>query len=113
MNSSGKAVQKLVNYYKVKMSDLWVIHDDLDIILGQYKIQKDKGPKLHNGVESIEKFLGKTDFWRVRVGVDNRSGNRKISGEDYVLQKSQDKERTDLEKVVEKIVDDLSEKFNL
>jgi PTH1 family peptidyl-tRNA hydrolase len=86
MNQSGKAVKKLIDQYKIESSDLWVIHDDLDIVLGDYKIQKGKGPKLHKGIESIEKELGKTDFWRVRIGIENRSAENKISGETYVLQ---------------------------
>jgi PTH1 family peptidyl-tRNA hydrolase len=86
MNNSGKAVKKLIDQYKIESSDLWVIHDDLDIALGDYKIQKGKGPKLHKGIKSIEEKLGKTDFWRVRIGVENRSAESKISGETYVLQ---------------------------
>lgn len=86
MNQSGKAVKKLIDQYKVESSDLWVIHDDLDIALGDYKIQKGKGPKLHKGIGSIEEKLGKTDFWRVRVGIENRSIKNIISGETYVLQ---------------------------
>ena len=86
MNNSGKAVKKLIDQYKIESSDLWVIHDDLDITLGDYKIQKGKGPKLHKGIESIEEKLGKTDFWRVRIGIENRNAGSKISGETYVLQ---------------------------
>src|SRR3972149_1266470 len=77
MNDSGVFVNKLVEQNMVKTSDLWVIHDDLDIPLGSYKIQKGKGPKLHNGINSIEKELASEDFWRVRVGVENRSSENK------------------------------------
>ena len=86
MNQSGEAVKKLIDQYKIKSSDLWVIHDDLDIDLGSYKIQKGKGPKLHNGIKSIEEKTGTTDFWRVRIGVENRNDENRISGEAYVLQ---------------------------
>ena len=79
MNESGKAVKKLVDFYKVDMDDLYVIHDDLDIKLGEYKIQKGVGPKVHGGVNSIENELGKEDFWRVRIGIDNRDSENKIS----------------------------------
>ena len=96
MNQSGEAVKKLINQYKIKTSDLWVIHDDLDIDLGSYKIQKGKGPKLHNGIMSIEEKLGKTDFWRVRVGVENRNEENKISGETYVLQDFTEEEKKNL-----------------
>jgi len=92
MNNSGKVVKKLIDQYKIESSDLWVIHDDLDIVLGDYKIQKGKGPKLHKGIESIEEKLGKTDYWRVRIGIENRSAENKISGETYVLQDFTEKE---------------------
>jgi len=93
MNDSGVFVKKLVEQNRVKASDLWVIHDDLDIPLGSYKIQKGKGPKLHNGVNSIEEELGTDEFWRVRVGVDNRDPESRISGEEYVLQDFSQEER--------------------
>jgi len=63
---------------------LIVIHDDLDIHLGDFKLSFGKGPKLHNGIASIESSLRFKDFWRVRIGVDNRT-DRLISGEEYVL----------------------------
>ena len=87
MNNSGKAVQKLVASYKLQVTnDLIVVHDDLDIPLGKFKIQRGVGPKLHNGIESIENNLGSKDFWRVRMGVDNRMNTGWINGEDYTLQ---------------------------
>ena len=86
MNLSGKAVKKLVTKYKVLKNDLLVVHDDLDIPLGKFKIQMGVGPKLHNGIESIENKLGRKDFWRIRIGVDNRTPKHRIDGESYVLQ---------------------------
>ncbi|KKR12226.1 MAG: Peptidyl-tRNA hydrolase, partial [Candidatus Woesebacteria bacterium GW2011_GWA1_39_21b] len=61
MNSSGVAVRKLIDQYKIKLADIWVIHDDLDLRLGEYKIQLGVGPKLHYGIKSIEGKLGKKD----------------------------------------------------
>lgn len=86
MNHSGMAVAKELNFYKLKPADLIVVHDDLDLRLGEYKVQFGKGPKLHNGVESVEKVLGTKDFWRVRIGVDNRIPDNRVSGKSYVLQ---------------------------
>jgi len=103
MNESGKSVRKLVEQYRLNPTDLWVIHDDLDIALGSYKLQKGKGPKLHNGVNSIERELGTDEFWRVRVGVDNRGTYERTSGEEYVLQDFSDEERELLEPVINKI----------
>lgn len=85
MNASGTAVQKILNYYKIPVENLTVIHDDLDIKLGEYKIQRGSGPKQHNGISSIEDSLGTRDYNRVRVGIENRPEDLKISGEDYVL----------------------------
>lgn len=87
MNKSGQAVNKLVRSYELGvMSDLIVIHDDLDIPLGKFKIQKGVGPKMHNGITSIEEHLHMNDFLRVRIGVDARTPDRPVSGETYVLE---------------------------
>ena len=103
MNNSGELVKKILDRYKLKAADLWVIHDDLDIPLGSYKIQKGKGPRLHNGINSIEEVLGSEDFWRVRVGVDNRSPEDRISGEEYVLQDCGAEEAKLLKPVIDQI----------
>ncbi len=116
MNSSGRAVSKLLGYYKVSLDEFYVVHDDLDIALGEYKIQKGKGPKDHKGVESIEGNVGSKSFWRVRVGVENRGKENgrgqvgrahKISGRDYVLRKFSASEKEKIDKVIEKVVVDL------
>lgn len=87
MNESGEAVRELVQKHKISPENLLVIHDDLDIPLGAYKLQLAKGPKLHNGIASIEQNLGTKDFWRLRVGVENRNKNQEaaVKGEKYVL----------------------------
>lgn len=95
MNSSGRAVRKLVEKFNVSVSSgLILVHDDLDIKLGEYKIQRAKGPKVHNGLKSVESLVGTTDFMRIRIGVDNRKGNSSIPGDQYVLQKMNDEELT-------------------
>lgn len=86
MNLSGKSVQALMQKNKTKLEDLIVVHDDLDIPLGKFRIVKGYGPKLHNGIESIENHLGTKDFLRIRIGVDNRTPENRTSGIDYVLQ---------------------------
>jgi PTH1 family peptidyl-tRNA hydrolase len=103
MNQSGEFVKKLVEQYHSNPSDLWVIHDDLDIPLGGFKIQKGKGPKLHYGINSIEDKLGTDEFWRVRVGVDNRNPEDRTPGEEYVLQDFTQEELKLLKPVIEQI----------
>jgi len=113
MNSSGRAVRKVKEYFKVDMEDVWLVHDDLDIVLGEYKIQQGKGPKIHNGVSSVEENLGGGDFWRVRVGVDSRGGKRRESGEEYVLKNFGQEERKIIDEVVKKIGGELLEKLRI
>ena len=107
MNSSGVAVSKIINFYKIEIENLWVAHDDLDIALGEYKIHKEKGPKDHKGVGSIEIAIGSLDFWRVRIGVDNRKEDNRIPGEDYVLQDFTEGEKQILDEVIEKATNDI------
>lgn len=109
MNDSGKAVSALSSFYKIDQTDIFVVHDDLDIKLGEYKIQKGKGPKVHNGILSIEKELRKTDFWRVRVGVDNREPENRMKGETYVLQKFTEEELKIIENVYKRIFIELTQ----
>ena len=113
MNNSGIAVKKLMDYYKIDKSNLWVIHDDLDIKLGQYKIQFGKGPKEHGGLLSIYKELGTKDFWQVRVGVDNRDNefSEKMSGEEYVLGNFDKNEIEIRDRVIAKIVEELKKDY--
>lgn len=107
MNSSGEAVKKLSDFYKIRKSDLYIIHDDLDIPLGKYKIQKGKGPELHYGVKSVEQELGTKEFWRVRVGIDNRDSTNRVHGEEYTLQEFSDSE----EKVRDDVIREVEEKL--
>jgi PTH1 family peptidyl-tRNA hydrolase len=107
MNSSGGSVVKLVNNYSIAPSDLYILHDDLDLKLGTFKIQLGVGPKEHNGIKDIEDKLSTKEFWRIRVGVDNRDPNNRIVGEDYVLEDFTDSELKIIEAVGKKIKNEL------
>jgi PTH1 family peptidyl-tRNA hydrolase len=109
MNDSGVAVAKICQFYKIDLKDLYIVHDDLDIRLGNYKIQHGKGPRVHNGLLSIEEKLGSDQFWNVRVGVENREvrGNKGVPGVVYSLQDFNAQERQIAEGVITKIVSDL------
>jgi PTH1 family peptidyl-tRNA hydrolase len=111
MNRSGEVVRSLAQFYHWPLEQssewLWVIHDDLDLEVGQYKIQLGKGPKIHNGLESLYTQLGTKDFWHVRVGVDGRAGVRVGSGAEYVLGQFRPEEREVVEKVSAQIVSEL------
>ncbi len=109
MNESGKAVAAIARFYKIKNEDIYIIHDDLDIPLGSYKIQHGKAPKVHNGLLSVEQTLGTNLYWNVRVGVENREvrGNKGVPGVVYSLQDFEGEEKLIVGKVVEEVVVDL------
>lgn len=103
MNESGVFVKKMLKARGISPDNLYIIHDDLDIKLGEYKIQFGKGPKVHHGIESIDEALGTRDYWRIRVGIENRDPEDKISGETYVLQDFTNEEKIILDKVISDI----------
>ncbi len=107
MNSSGEAVKRYVDKYKASLDDLYIVHDDLDIPIGSFKIQKGVGPKLHNGLSSIESLLGSSDFLRIRIGVDNRKAEERTPGEEYVLQDFEPEERLTIDSTIKLVIQKL------
>lgn len=88
MNLSGKAVQKIMAFYKIPIEDIAVMHDDLDIELGKFKVSLDSSAAGHNGVQSLIDTLGTQRMRRVRIGVEGaeKKKDRLMSGSDFVLQ---------------------------
>ena len=85
MNLSGDFVARKLNFLKLQPKNLLILHDDLDLKIGEYKLQFGKGPRIHNGVNSIEQTLKTKDFWRLRIGIDSRPADSQESGRDFVL----------------------------
>lgn len=110
MNRSGDAVDKYIDKKEINPSDIILIHDDLDIPLGKYKIGIKIAPKQHNGVISVERRLKYIDFLRVRIGVDNRQGID-IPGDKYVLKKYNDIEINMLRDVCKSVCKDIVENY--
>ena len=102
MNESGLSVQKLVNFYKINLSDLYVVHDDLDLEVGEWKLQFDRGHAGHHGIESIIQHLGSQQFWRLRIGIGHPPVN--IPVDDYVLKPFLSEEKEKISAVIDKIV---------
>lgn len=84
MNNSGLSVAKEAQYYKLKPEEILVVHDDLDIEMGEYRLQFDRGSAGHNGIKSIVEHLHTQAFWRLRIGI-GRPTDTNILPEDYVL----------------------------
>lgn len=69
MNNSGLAVQFLASFFKLLVSDVWVIHDDVDLPLGSMRIRMGGSDGGHRGIESIMQQLKTEKFWRFRLGI--------------------------------------------
>jgi len=106
MNLSGVAVVAAKKYYKVKLENIVVVHDDIDFALGKYKISKNSSSAGHNGAQNIIDILGTKNFTRVRIGIDNRK-DMKIETEKYVLGTFTS---TEIKKISE-IISDISSEF--
>lgn len=94
MNRSGQVVRAIMDFYKLTPEDIIVIHDDLDIDLGTFKVSSDTSAGGHNGVQSIVDHLGTQQFKRIRIGIEGaeRKKSRTMPGEAFVLQDFSDEE---------------------
>jgi len=106
MNNSGLSVQKLTNFFKISPKDVYILHDDLDLKVGDYKIQFDRGPAGHNGIKSIIENLGTQQFNRIRIGINKPVNN--IPVEDYVLQNFSQEESDIINSITPKIFEEIS-----
>ncbi len=84
MNRSGEAVQALLDYYRIPIGNLMVVHDDLDTPFGALRLRQAGGHGGQNGLRSIVQHLGSKDFARLRFGIGRPPG--KMDPVDYVLQ---------------------------
>ncbi len=83
MNRSGEAVAPVVRFYKIPLSALIVIHDDIDLPLGRIRFVRSAGHGGHNGVRSIIQNLGSREFPRLKIGIGRPEGP--VPVEHYVL----------------------------
>ncbi len=102
MNLSGQAVSKIKSFYQLANSDIWVIHDDLDLGPEKIKISINASAGGHNGVASIIDSLGDKNFVRFRVGIGRPGLFGRISN--YVLKKPSPTEQNSINQAKEKIL---------
>ena len=105
MNNSGICIRELIEYFKIDAEDVIVFHDDLDVEFGKIKAKFGGSNAGHNGIASIDKFIGK-DYSRVRIGIGKPKGNLGVS--DYVLQNFDEDEAVKIEKISKDITDSIS-----
>jgi PTH1 family peptidyl-tRNA hydrolase len=101
MNLSGDAVSKLVSFYKIALTDLLVVYDDLDLPLGKLRLRPKGSAGGHHGMESIITRLGASDFPRLRVGIGRPNPDADI---DHVLGTFSDEELAVMEETFARAV---------
>jgi PTH1 family peptidyl-tRNA hydrolase len=99
MNVSGGAVASVLRYYRVPVSELVVVHDDLDLGFGTIRLKRGGGEGGHNGLRSISQSLGTRDYLRVRFGIGRPPG--RMDPADYVLRRFSAAERAEVDLAVE------------
>ena len=106
MNNSGVCIRELLEYFKFDAEDVIVFHDDLDIEFGKIKAKFGGSSAGHNGISSIDKFIGK-DYSRVRIGIGKPKTPIQI--EDYVLQNFDEDELIGIDKISKNITDSIGD----
>ena len=104
MNNSGICIRELMEYFKIDISDVIVFHDDLDIDFGKIKTKFGGSSAGHNGIESIDKFIGK-EYSRVRIGIGQPKNNIQVA--EHVLQDFNDEEKEEIGTITKNITESL------
>lgn len=105
MNLSGGPVSGLVNFFKLEVGQVIVVHDELDLPFGTLRLKRGGGEGGHNGLRSMSRSLGSKDYLRVRFGVGRPPG--RMDAADYVLRDFSSTERVELPVLMERAVDAL------
>lgn len=120
VNKSGEAARKLKLFYKTKPENMVIIHDDLDIEFGDFKLSFAKDSGGHRGVQNIIDNLKTNKFWRLRIGTANRRLTaarrnplkaKKEAVGNFVLSKFTPNEQAELKKLIKKAIGRLSNAF--
>jgi PTH1 family peptidyl-tRNA hydrolase len=100
MNASGRPVQMLAGFFKIKPEEILVVHDELDFAPGVARVKQGGGIAGHNGLKDISQRLATHEYWRLRLGVGKPPPGRE--GADYVLEKPPAEEKAAIDAAIEK-----------
>ncbi len=106
MNNSGICIRELLEYFKFEVGNVIVFHDDLDIEFGKIKAKFGGSSAGHNGIASIDKFIGK-DYSRVRIGIGKPKTTIQVA--DYVLQNFDEDELDGIDKISKNITESIGD----
>ena len=99
MNNSGDALKSYFKYNNKESTEVLVIHDDIDLAFGRFRIKKASSDGGHNGIKSIDSSLGHSNYWRFKIGLGRPPST--IDPADYVLSKFNNDETEEVEFIIE------------
>jgi len=97
MNNSGRALRKVIDFYKIELEKILVIADDINLPFGELRLRANGGAGGHNGLKSVIQYLNTQNFARLRCGINANPEN--ISLENYVLSEFSKSEKNELAKI--------------
>jgi len=109
MNLSGESVRLVKNFYKIKLENIFVFHDELDLDIGKIKFKLGGGSAGHNGIKNIDKNIG-NEYYRIRIGVNNKNSYSEV--DKFVLSDFKTEERILLDNKIDLIDKNIMFVFN-
>jgi PTH1 family peptidyl-tRNA hydrolase len=103
MNRSGLSVGELARFYRISPAEILVVHDELDIPVGQLRLKYGGGLGGHNGLKDITAHLGTTDYWRLRIGIGHPGDRNEVIN--YVLKPPPREERAEIDSAIVRALD--------
>jgi PTH1 family peptidyl-tRNA hydrolase len=100
MNASGRAVQMLAGFFKIRPDEILVVHDELDFAPGVARIKQGGGIAGHNGLKDISQRIASHDYWRLRIGIGHPGDKGAVA--DYVLHKPSVEDKAAIDQAIER-----------
>jgi len=107
MNLSGQSVLALMQFYKIKLENILVVHDDLDLPVGTLKLKLGGGHGGHNGLRDIISRCGGNGFQRIRLGIGHPGNKDKVTG--HVLKKASTDDQISIENNIDQVINVLDQ----
>ncbi|AUJ29184.1 aminoacyl-tRNA hydrolase [Liquorilactobacillus hordei] len=105
MNESGRSVRPLLDFYKIPVENLIVIHDDMDLPVGHLRLRQKGSAGGHNGIKSLISHLGTQEFKRLKIGIDHP---QRMSVVDWVLSRFTKEQQNQLDNGIRQSLDALN-----
>ena len=112
MNLSGSVVLKIKNFFKIDDDSVLIVHDDLDIKVGEYKIVFNGGHGGHNGIRNIIQLIGTSKFWRLKIGISRPNTKNKDLIAKYVLRNPLEDEKILIENSINESILEIKKLIN-